>query len=49
VQRSRIEISAAAQHFNNFEHVIKKFVTTTNFMADEHNKFYFMCKEHSMA
>jgi hypothetical protein len=28
----------AAEHFNNFEHVVKKFVTTTNFMTDECNK-----------
>jgi hypothetical protein len=31
----------AAERFNNFEQVIKKFVTTTNFMTNEYNKFYF--------
>jgi hypothetical protein len=31
----------AAEHSNNVEHVINKFVTTTNFMTDECNKFCF--------
>jgi hypothetical protein len=39
VQRSGVYIPAAAEHFNNFENVIKNFVTSINFMADEGNKF----------
>jgi hypothetical protein len=34
------EVRAAAERFNNFQHAIKKIVTTTNFMTDEGNKFY---------
>jgi hypothetical protein len=31
----------AAERFNDFEHVIKKFVIATNFMTDKCNTFYF--------